>query len=410
MNSEARSTNSSSTITLHELRAPLEDWLKTKGLPWWSTHGIDWTEGGFFERFDAHGAPIEEPRRLRVVARQIYVFATATRLNFFPDGERIVDHGLDFLFTQMQQSDGTFNAAICPAAREEHLRFKLYDHAFVLFCLAKVFALKPSKYVDLRGRALTLLDRMRRGWGHPTAGFEEASPRILPLLSNPHMHLFEAALAWLEHDTDDTGVWARLAKELCALCLQSFRDSKTGAIRELFDGSWTACSSDQSQVVEPGHQFEWAWLLVNWSKISGAAEAMSAAHRLVECGETYGVDQDRNVAINLLSPELTSLDCNAKLWPQTERLKAWCALHTAAETIAERERAKMMIAKSRDGLMQYLSSNDGRWHEVLGADGCYLPEPTRASSLYHIVCSVETLLKSLGTAESDQALLAMTIN
>ena len=41
------------------------------------------------------------------------------------------------------------------------------------------------------------------------------------------------------------------------------------------------------------------------------------------------------------------------------------------------------------GLAQYLLPDPaGLWHEVMGADGRYLPQHCRASSLYHIVCAI----------------------
>ena len=54
---------------------------------------------------------------------------------------------------------------------------------------------------DGPARAAMLRDEMTHGWGHPGRGFEEAQPRSLPLKANPHMHLFEAALAWEEAST-----------------------------------------------------------------------------------------------------------------------------------------------------------------------------------------------------------------
>lgn len=48
----------------------------------------------------------------------------------------------------------------------------------------------------MRGRALDILAILKRDYKHPVAGFEEENPPRTPLCSNPHMHLFEAMLAW----------------------------------------------------------------------------------------------------------------------------------------------------------------------------------------------------------------------
>ena len=43
--------------------------------------------------------------------------------------------------------------------------------------------------------------------------------------SNPHMHLFEAALAWMAVDRDPE--WRSLADELCVLATTKFIDEET---------------------------------------------------------------------------------------------------------------------------------------------------------------------------------------
>lgn len=376
------------------MNTSLVDWLRSEALPWWATQGVDWIEGGFFERFNHDGRVINEPRRARVVARQIYVFATAAQLKLCPDSGKIVDHGLDFLLSRMQKTDGTFVSSVSSEKDLEQSPFCLYEHAFVIFCFAKAYGLDPVKYACLKPLAVKLLETMRRGWSHPSIGFEEAQPRSLPLQSNPHMHLFEAAIAWIGQDPSCDSPWFALAEELCSLCLAKFIDPTSGAIRELFDGEWQAYSAECGQLIEPGHQFEWAWLFVNWSQISGNSNAIDFARRLINCGETYGVDPVRNVAINSLSPALTPLDQSAKLWPQTERLKAWCAALSVAETATEAEVARRKVAQAQTGLQQYLFGHvKGLWQEVLRSDGTWSCEPTRASSLYHIVCSCETLIR-----------------
>jgi len=52
-------------------------WLFDHALPLWSERGVDLSAGGFYEKLAQDGSVIEEPRRTRLVARQIFVFATA---------------------------------------------------------------------------------------------------------------------------------------------------------------------------------------------------------------------------------------------------------------------------------------------------------------------------------------------
>ena len=74
------------------------------------------------------------------------------------------------------------------------------------------------------------------------------------------------------------------------------------------------------------------------------------ARRLVEIGELKGVDARLGVARNELWSDLTPKDLAAKLWPQTERLKAWCAMFECAATPDEVQLASMKIHAAAAGM------------------------------------------------------------
>lgn len=63
------------TADFTRARADLLDWFTSQAMPLWSTAGTDWAQGGFAEKLDAKGLPMDEPRRTRVVARQLRLFA-----------------------------------------------------------------------------------------------------------------------------------------------------------------------------------------------------------------------------------------------------------------------------------------------------------------------------------------------
>jgi len=184
--------------------------------------------------------------------------------------------------------------------------------------------------------------------GKVIGGFEESDPPSLPLKSNPHMHLLEAALAWIDATNGAAQApWIELAREIVGLCLTRFMDASTGAIREYFDYQWNAAAGDDGRIVEPGHQFEWAWLLMQWASSTHASPSerracLEAADRLVELGERWGVDAVRGVAINELWDDMTVKESAAKLWPQTERLKAWCC-HALEGAYARRAGAGLRL-------------------------------------------------------------------
>ena len=395
-----------SISTVISLQHQLLDWLRRDALPLWDHHGVDRNSGGYFESlsFNSHRQEIEaagEIRRGRVVARQIYVFDVGRRLGWRSVHPDPVYHGCDYLFARMHRGDGLFHTSVHARTGQPQAPFNLYEYAFYLFALARVRATSFGRFSAM-DVAYQCLRQLRRSWGKSNGGFEESTPATVPLKSNPHMHMLEAALAWLKvSDESQRGPWVELAQELVYLCLARFVDPATGAVREYFDGQWQPMTDETGRIVEPGHQFEWAWLLMQWATCEYCDPqhrdyCRVAARRLVDIGERWGVDRVRDVAINELWDDMTVKDAGAKLWPQTERVKAWCAVLEHARSTQEAQLACQNIAAAVQGLKRYFSAEHaGLWQELLTPDGSFTTEPCKASSFYHIACAVETLHHTL---------------
>jgi len=248
--------------------------------------------------------------------------------------------------------------------------------------------------------AHSFLELLRKGWGKANGGFDESRPVSLPLKSNPHMHLLEAALAWIDATEAmplQQATWLQLAAEIVELALARYVDPRNGAVREFFDESWAPMAGESGRLIEPGHQFEWAFLLLQWAGCRHCPEQQAlacrvTARRLIELAERFGVDAARGVAINELWDDMTPKDASAKLWPQAERVKAWSAVLKDAKTAQEQDSACRSLGEAIRGLQRYIVREPaGLWRELLLADGAFSGEPSKASSFYHIVGAIETL-------------------
>jgi len=369
----------------------LKSWLIDQAYPVWWEQGADQLQGGFHEKLSQQGQPLKLARRARVQPRQIYSFSQAGRLGWTGDWRAAVRHGMDFYLTHYPRPDGLFRSLVSADGKVLDETASFYDQAFALLGLHAAYQTFGGDPV-YRDQARRLLAQWIATHKHPAAGFEESVPRSLPLCSNPHMHLFESCLAWQGDDPD--GPWRGLAGEIGALALDHFIDPQSGGLREFFSGDWSPMPDEQGRIVEPGHQFEWAWLLMRWGQLESHQGALEAGLRLIEIGETYGVDRVRGVAFNSLRDDFTALDRRARLWPQTERLKAHCL---AAEVTGKAQHWVRAASAAR-GLMLYLDTpTPGLWWDMLTETEGFIDEPAPASSFYHIVCAI---------AEFDRAMAA----
>ncbi|HXI47644.1 MAG TPA: AGE family epimerase/isomerase [Steroidobacteraceae bacterium] len=363
----------------------LLDWLVNDAYPRWAAAGVEMGTGGFVECLDQDGTAITKPRRARVQTRQVYAFAQASELGWQGPAVAIATRGLRYFVDKYRRSDGLYRTLVAVDGTALDDSALLYDQAFALLGMAAVHKLTRSSG-EWEQQADALLYVLNRDLKRPNGGFDSALDNRVPLLSNPHMHLFEACLEW--RDLSVNPQWRVLADELGALALARFIDSATGVLHERFDETWNPLTGIMGRIVEPGHQFEWAWLLLRWG--AEVSEARHAALRLIEIGERAGVCD--GVAIDGLLDDFTIQIASARLWPQTERLKA-AAL---AAAVTGHSQHWMRATAAAKALRQYLATQTaGVWRDTLGADGTFLSGPAPAGNLYHIVAAILALTRAL---------------
>jgi mannose-6-phosphate isomerase len=382
MANDAIDRNTTPRLTLAAHRRRLVGWLIDSAYPLWAQNGIDPDNGGFIEVLGPDGRGLPHPRRARVHPRQIYAFAQAAHLGWSSSGTRdILARGLDYFTTYYRRPDGLFRtlAGIDGAPLDE--RAVLYDQAFALLGYAAA-AEALDATGDLEKRALDLrraIDSKLRG---PDGAFFSGESREGFYESNPHMHLLEACLAWAAIGTD--AGWDAWVRQLVDLAIRRFIRSDSGALGEFFAMDWQPAPGTAGRIVEPGHQFEWAWLLLRAQTVHPGARA--AALRLIAIGEESGVRND--VAINALLDDFSVHDANARFWPQTERLKAGLL---AAQVTGE-DRYWVIAARAAASLFQYLETPiPGLWLDVRLPSGEMVGGPAPASTFYHLVCAIVSL-------------------
>jgi mannose-1-phosphate guanylyltransferase/mannose-6-phosphate isomerase len=375
----------------------LTDWLTASALPIWWALGFDREHGGFREALDHQGRPVEPFRRLRVQARQAYAYAAGAAMGWRGPWRQAIDEALAWLHTRYRREDGLYRTLVRPDGSPLDDTALLYDQAFVLIGLAAAARAMPERRRELETEARGLLDRIVEEFRCDGGGFREVHHRIAParygltqegeFQCNAPMHLFEATLAWAQLGGDER--WTAVAGEIGTLCCERFVDPATGALTELYDAGWAPAEGEAGRIRDPGHHQEWAWLLEQWSWVSGRSDAAEAAARLFEAGER-GSDPQRGVLVDSLWEDFEPRERTARLWPQTERLKAAHIL--ARRTGPGRETYQAAALQAAEAILRFLETPlPGLWRDRLEPGGRFAEGPAPASSLYHIVSAIAEL-------------------
>jgi mannose/cellobiose epimerase-like protein (N-acyl-D-glucosamine 2-epimerase family) len=348
-------------------------WLFDTALPLWSSRGVD-PRGGFVDQLTEDYQPTSVPQRLRVQGRQIYVFAEAGRIGWDGPWRQMVDHGLAFLQGPMREPGGLIWAKVADGAG---YGVQLYDHAFGLLALAH--GLRATGEAALEVRAKEVWAAMRVRLGRPGGGFLETDAGEAPLQSNPHMHLYEALIAWMRVSPDP--FWRAAADEIVALADEVFIDRESGRLCEFFAADGARAPGPAGEVVEPGHQFEWGWLFV-------ADSRLQAARALALPAFDNGIDRARNLTVNAQDRTGRWTDAGARLWCQTERMQAALAFR-GRDASRDWDREALLAL---DAIRQYIAPlPPGLFYDMQRADGTFVVEPIKASSLYHVMGALVAL-------------------
>lgn len=368
----------------------LRCWLFSDVLPLWSSSGTDYVGGGFFEKLSKNGDPIENlPRRTRVVARQIYSFATAGRIGWTGDWEKVFNHGCNAFFSSCIKPDGLVVSTYSHSPEQANPNFDLYDHAFALFSLSEIGKIEgfESKASAL---AVNMFAEMNLRFKAPQGGWFDSETQRSVFRSNPHMHMLEALLSLYETFGDDH--WLQASDQIVELAMKYFINPRNNALHEYFGSQWQVHEGSLGEVIEPGHQFEWYWLLYRWSRLTRCdfESVCSAATELFEIGERYGVT-DKHFVIEELFADYRPKIVSARTWPHTERLKACLMRASIATCPSDVAIYESKAASAINSILSFRRDDgvQGLWFDRISAAGEFLDEDCPASTLYHIMCAME---------------------
>lgn len=257
------------------------------------------------------GAPLPVARyRAMACARQMFVFAQAGDK---AHAERLF-HALCRYFRD-EHHGGWFYSVDAQGAPLDTTK-DLYTHAFIVFaCAQYASACGDAAALDVIAETTAVIEtRFSAGHGLLNAALDRGFTSVMTgPLQNPLMHLTEAYLAALAA-TRDPSFETRLAVLADAIA-RTFVHEPTGAIAELPIGS-------ADNRLEPGHQFEWFYLVKCAGETIAASGLAAALERAFEFAQQHGIDAQTGGVCAALAEDGTVKDATQRIWAQTEYLRA----------------------------------------------------------------------------------------
>ncbi len=380
---------------LESAAAALVDWAIDAALPLWATAGFDDEHGRFEERLTLSGGRLPDvPLRLMSQARQIHAYALAARRGWRADAVALIERAFASMVRDYYHRDdrGGWVFSIRRDGTVVDARRDLYTHAFILLAIAS--------YVEATGRreALAIADEtlafVERHMAAPEGGgFVEELPANGALRrQNPHMHLFEGLLSLWECSRHERHL-GRATKVFDLFATRFFR-AIPGVVGEYFTADLRPAEGVVGSIVEPGHHYEWVWLLRRFERASGRS-VQPYVDAIYGHAERYGFDEAGMIVGELLVDGTPRAGVR-RIWPITEAIRSNLIEARHGRTGGEGRAAGLAVLLRN----RFLTLDPaGGWLDKLDDKGRCVNEFMPASTLYHLLGGIDELSRYVGRAD-----------
>lgn len=347
-------------------------------VPLWQGPGWNADMALPYEALDAEHRPLPPLRyRAMACARQLYLFSSL--IGQVPKAEERAAA----LFRSLQRhfhdaEHGGWFYSIDPQGTPLDQRKDLYTHAFILFACAHYWDKVREPLVEsvLNAALEVVAQRFATGDGLYEASLDrDWSSLDSGPLQNPLMHLAEAFLATLSV-REDTAVQYALV-ELCTAMQKRFIDPQRAVLMEKPLGA-------VDNWFEPGHQFEWYFLLQSSPLLRGST-LHASLERAFAFTEQRGVDPQTGAVGAMLELDDRPRDATQRIWAQAEYLRA-LTLHPGSEASVQRQLQALQ--------QRFLHA--GGWYECRDEQGEVSRKDMPSTTPYHLATCYRGLAEYLG--------------
>lgn len=340
--------------------------------------------GGFYERLGKGFKPrLVGNRRLLTQCRQLAIYSHAQTTGMIRFKPKLTAFYETMVQKYFVPETGGWRFSLGDDGKPADNTYDLYSLTFVIFSLSHYY--RATQDVRAKEHAAGMLSFIENNFTLPgKPGYAEAIDEQLRPINrqrrqNPHMHLLEACL--FAEETWSVESYARMADQLVDLFYQHFFVPEKSMLCEFFTDELKP-DPGIGHRVEPGHYFEWVWLLKKHAALRGDnTRHDTVCIKLLHWANKYGWDKVYGGIFDVLTPEGVVLTDTKRIWPFAEALKANALMIDAVEDRdAVKARMREMVEVFRERYMR----ERGFWVEWLNRDLSPATDYMPGTTPYHV--------------------------
>ena len=378
-------------------------------LDFYAPHVFD-EQGGFFHHFLDDGSVYDrKTRHLVSSTRFVFNFVNAYHQTKNEIYRNFAEHGFQFLKKHQHGITGQYVWQIKSASpkdtRIDDGRAMAYGHAFVMLAASCAMQLELSGSEETLYQVFDFMEN--QFWEPAHNAYADERDETLTLLSdyrgqNANMHSVEALIAAFEVSGDPR--FLTRAKQIAYQFCVVLAAQSDGQIWEHYNTEWQAdwnYNIDKPDDLfkpwgfQPGHQIEWAKLLLQLDELATEDWYLPAAIRLFDTAMSKGWDTRYGGLVYGYAPDGRFADAHKYFWVQAEAIAASYRLYQRTENHTYLAAYHRLWQWSWKHLIDH---HDGGWYRITSEQGSWIePYKSPAGKVdYHTMGACWDVLSVMG--------------
>jgi mannose/cellobiose epimerase-like protein (N-acyl-D-glucosamine 2-epimerase family) len=333
------------------------------------------SNGGYFQNFYDDGTTFDQGFKQLVSSTRIIVnYANAAKVLNKPQYLNVAKHGLNFLENIHWQEKSQTYAWTIQDNQPKDMTQQAYGYAFVLLAYA---AVRKAEIITSDDKLHQIFDLLEQRFWQAEYGLYADELSEDGNLSdyrgqNANMHLCEAMIA--AYEATNNKVFLERAKTIATNICQRQAKLTDGLIWEHFTSDfqidWNYNINDPKNLYrpwgfQPGHQTEWAKLLLQLNRHDPQVWLVDKAKMLFDVAYDKAWDEQHGGLIYGFDPQGECCDDDKYFWVQAESFAAAALLYEVTDEQQYHDKYQELWNYSWEHLVDH---KHGAWFRVLHRD------------------------------------------